>query len=87
MENWIRILQGDLDKVWNCLKIKIRKRTTKLQVKQWVKASEGVVLKKYKTDWWVDTQWRSSIDRPKWYRTVCFYEMKTNVYCGMSSTD
>ena len=52
--NWNNIVEGDKNKVWEVVKIKIKHRVTQLQVKKWNNAKEGKVLRIYKKYWWND---------------------------------
>ena len=54
VENWINIFDGDYNKVWKVVKKELKRRIIQSQTNQWIRAKEGVVLKKYKTNWWID---------------------------------
>ena len=53
VDNWTNILQDPV-KTWNVVRNKLKQRLIILQVKQWILAPEGVVLKRFKNEWWID---------------------------------
>ena len=54
IQMWKEILEGDVTKLWNLIKMKIKRRTQMVQEKNWNITNEGKVLKQYKKKWICD---------------------------------
>ena len=54
IQTWKEILEGDITKLWEFIKWKLKRRIQIVQEDNWNTLSEGKVLKKYKKKWYRD---------------------------------
>ena len=54
IEDWNNVLEGDKDRLWRYIKIKLKFRVKKRQEFNWNNGSVGIILKQFKRTWYED---------------------------------